>query len=332
MTEDERSAKGDSGGSGLPNDETIARLMRLAGPRDPIPADVGERVHATAKREWRRAVARRRARRWAVPAALAASLVLALFVGTRIAPIDGARVATVVTAGSNAGRQATPLAPGDPVHAGDAISTGGRGVSLAFDNGLSLRLAAHTTATINDTDEVTVASGRIYADTGSSIRDERRITVHTEIGSATDHGTQFVVGYSGGAMTVAVREGSVAVSARHASYTTVAGEKLVLQPGQEAVRSELAPYDPAWNWAAALAPAFDIEGRAVSDFLAWAARETGRELVFASDSARLAARATYLSGTVSGLTPPEAIEAVRPTIPRFDVRVDDRRILVSLVR
>lgn len=90
------------------------------------------------------------------------------------------------------------------------------------------------------------------------------------------------------------------------------------------------PHDPSWDWAAALAPPFDIDRQPLIDFLQWAARETGRELVFTSDAARVAAMVNRLSGTVEGLTPSEAIDAVRPTIPSFSLRADDRRLVVSL--
>lgn len=329
---DEHSTNGAAAGNGSPNGDSIARLVRLAGPRPAIPADVQDRVHASVRKEWRHTVTRRRALRWTVPAALAASMVLAVVLGGKLPLIDGAPVATVAVADVEAGLQGNPLSAGDRVYAGDSIVTGGRGIALAFDNGLSLRLAAGTTTRVDAIDEVTLVEGRIYADTGPSSRSDRAIAVHTEVGSAFDRGTQFAVAYESDAMAVAVREGSVDVSARAASYTADAGQKLTLEPGREAVIETMPPHDRYWDWATALAPAFDIDDRPVAEFLNWAARETGRELVFASDSARLAAMATRLSGSVSGLTPEEAIEAVQPTVPRFDIRIEGRRIIVSLSR
>jgi hypothetical protein len=54
--------------------------------------------------------------------------------------------------------------------------------------------------------------------------------------------------------------------------------------------------------------------------------------VFATDSARLAATSTRLSGSVAGLTPVEAVEAVQPTVSRFEFRVDEQRVTVSLAQ
>jgi ferric-dicitrate binding protein FerR (iron transport regulator) len=326
----ERTTKDAAAGNDPPRDDSIAKLMRMAGPRPAVPPDAYTRVHAAVKREWRSAVAARRTRRWGIPAALAASVIVALVLGGRMLPMDRAPVATVaMTAG--AGMQ-VHMRAGDIVYAGDSITTGKNGLSLSFDNGLSLRLAANTSATLEAIDEVIVTAGTIYADTGSRARADRMITIRTDVGSATDHGTQFAVAYDSGAMSVAVREGSVEVDAPRGSFTAEAGEKLTLDNGGKARYTKLASHDSSWQWATALAPAFDIERRPVMDFLRWVARETGKELVFETDSARLAAMSTRLSGSVAGLTPVEAIEAVQPTISRFEFHVDEQRVIVSLAQ
>jgi len=326
---DERSAEGVAPGGSAPGDDSIARLLRLAGPRPAVPQEVRERVHRAVREEWRREVRRRRTRFWGfrvIPAAVAASLLFVAILGGRVPFGEDTPVATVSLVSEGTGA----LAPGDVVHPGDSLATGSGGVALTFGNGLSLRLAAETTAIVDGADEVTLIKGRVYADTGSATGADRSITVHTELGSARDHGTQFAVSYAAGAMTVAVREGRVAIAARDASYSAEAGEKLMLGPGSEPRYEELPPHDPSWDWASALAPPFDIERRPLIEFLEWAARETGRELVFTSDAARVAAMVNRLSGTVDGLTPAEAVEAVRLTVPSFLLRLDERRLVVSL--
>lgn len=328
---DEHATKGAAAGNDSPRDDSIAKLMRLAGPRPAAPADVRERVHAAVKREWRHTVAARRTRRWAVPATIAAGVVLAVVLGGRVPLIDHEPVATVAVV-AGAGVQPEGLVSGDPVYPGDSITTADEGLSLAFGNGLSLRLAAHTSATVEAMDEVTVKTGTVYADTGPPDRVDRTITVHTDVGSATDHGTQFAVSYFNGAMSVAVREGSVRIDSGHEPYTAEGGEKVTLREGQDARYTKLSPHDSSWRWAAALAPTFNIDQRPVIDFLRWVARETGRELVFATDSVRLAATATRLNGSVAGLTPYQAIEAVQPTVPRFEFRVDEQRVIVRLAQ
>jgi FecR protein len=328
---DEHFRSGVAPGDDAPREDSIAKLLRLAGLRAAVPPAVRARVHAAVQQEWRRSVAARRRRRWAVPASLAAAVVLAVMLGGRLALVDPEPVATV-TLVAGAGVQPHGLVAGDPLYPGDSITTGDNGVSLAFDNGLSLRLAARTIAVVEARDEVRVTTGTVYADSGLTARADRRITVHTDIGSATDFGTQFAVGYDSGVMSVAVREGSVRIDARRAEYTADAGEKLTFRKGEEAQYTKLPPHDSSWRWAAALAPPFDIDRRPVIDFLHWVTRETGKDLVFATDGARLAAMATRLNGSVAGLTPSEAIEAVRPTIPRFRFRVDEQRVIVRLAQ
>ncbi len=313
--------------AGQDEHDSIAWLMRLAGPRPAVPADVRARVHAAVRSEWRGVRARRRALRWSAAAALAASIVLAVVLDGRLLLNDDGPVARIAVASASA----NGFAVGDAVHAGDSITTGDRGMALDFDGGLSLRLAASTTATIDAADEVSLVRGRLYVDTGSSIaRTERAIVVRTEAGSATDHGTQFAVGYVDGAMTVAVREGRVDISARQASYTTKAGERLVLAPGEPPAYQAVAPQDDSWDWAVALAPEFDSNNRPVIEFLEWAARETGRKVVFRSDAARVAAMTIRLRGPLSGFTPAEAIAAVGPTVPSLDLEVETERLVVGL--
>jgi len=79
------------------------------------------------------------------------------------------------------------------------------------------------------------------------------------------------------------------------------------------VRAPLAPTAADWSWVADVTPPFSIEGRSVEDFLVWAARETGRTIVYTSSDAARQARSVTLSGTVEGLTPDEAVQAVLST-------------------
>jgi negative regulator of sigma E activity len=82
------------------DDETVERLLRLAGPRAAIPDEIearvydrvhqewrassqppdGARVYQFVRREWEKDTTRRRYRRWALPVTIAASVVLAVAV------------------------------------------------------------------------------------------------------------------------------------------------------------------------------------------------------------------------------------------------------------
>ncbi|MDH4107156.1 MAG: FecR domain-containing protein [Gammaproteobacteria bacterium] len=310
------------------DDQTVARLMHLAGPRAAIPADVERRVYGAVRSEWELSTRRRNLARWTLPLALAASVIVAVGLLQRepVAPLVAVGTISRVT-GPAAG-----LAVGDPVHRGATLRTGpGQGLSITTSDGVSLRVASGTEFTLKAADAISIAAGEIYADSGERAYLDRHMSIDTPIGSATDVGTQFSVRYSGDAMSVAVREGRVNVidqqdqpSARIADV----GERLVLRPGQDVTMERVSVRDPSWGWAVALAPAFDIESASLLDFLKWAARETARELVFEDDDLRMEAMRTVLHGSVTDFTPDEAAESVLSTTG-FRYRIDEQRIVIT---
>ena len=110
---EEHSTKRASGGE-PPREDSIARLIGLAGPRPPIPADVRARVHTAVRAEWREAAVRRRAPKWVLPAALAASFALAAVLGGRFLAPESQPVATIALAHGMTQASGARLAAGDP--------------------------------------------------------------------------------------------------------------------------------------------------------------------------------------------------------------------------
>lgn len=326
---DQRDRDNRTRSAGAPEGDAIGRLLRLAGPRPEVPPEVRERVHAAVRGEWRAAVRRRRIFRWRFPGALAAAVVLAVALASR-GPIEPA--APIATVSQVAAVDSAPaggsFAPGDRIYAGDPIETGGYGVALAARNGLSLRLSAGTSASFASSGELILQAGRVYADTGDALFRERIVTVRTPVGSATDIGTRFAVEYLDGDMSVAVRHGRVDVAHRQESYTAAAGERLRIIDDTIVTFEEISPADSSWDWTAALAPAFDIESHTLLDFLKWAARETGKELVFENEDVRIATMGTRPFGSISDLTPTEAVHAVLPTTS-FGYRMDEQQIVIT---
>ena len=83
---------------------------------------------------------------------------------------------------------------------------------------------------------------------------------------------------------------------------------------QSITRREVAREGPEWSWALGGAePAFDIDGRSLREFLAWAAREKRLALRFAPESLDAKTARTILHGSVAKMTPDEALRAVLPT-------------------
>lgn len=309
------------------DDMTVAKLMNLAGPRAAVPADVQRRVYGAVRSEWETATRRRSMTRWALPLALAASVVVAVGL-MRDEPVAPTMVVGTVMRVTG---PASGLAAGDSVSRGDTLRTApGQGLSITTSDGLSLRIAPDTEIVFEGPDIVSMVAGQVYADSGERAFLDRHIRIDTPFGSATDLGTQFSVSYTGQTMSVAVREGSVNVIDQQdqpAEYVAEVGERLVLRPGQDVSVEQVSVRDPSWDWAVALAPTFDIENQSLLDFLKWAARETGRNLEFEDDELRMQAMRTVLHGSVTDFTPEEAAESVLSTTG-FRYRIDDQRIAI----
>ena len=128
-------------------------------------------------------------------------------------------------------------------------------------------------------------------------------------------------------MSVAVREGRVDVANEQSTFTAEAGDSLILQAGSDVVVEKVTPYDASWDWATSLAPEFDIADRSLLDFLKWAARETGKTLIFSSGDVRMATMGTQLFGSIKRFTPGEALESVLSTT-QFDYEIDEQSITI----
>lgn len=304
-------------------DDTVARLMNLAGPRPAIPAGLDIRVYEKVEHEWLATLPRRRLMRWSAPLALAASVLLVVIMNRTPIESEPPAIATIVRVAGGASASV-----GQAVRQGDTLRTEpGEGLGLRLPGGISLRIAGGSWLRIDGFDDFTLLSGRIYADSGQSIYRDRHITINTATGSVTDVGTQFVVKFDNNELAVAVREGRVDIAAGQKNRTATAGHRLLMKSNDDVVVDQISASDESWDWAVALAPGFDIDNQSLLDFLKWAARETGKELAFANDEVRMAAMKVKLHGSVSNLTPIEATESVLTTT-NFVYQIDQRRITI----
>jgi hypothetical protein len=310
------------------DDVAFATLMSLAGPRAEVPLDIEHRVRENVRDEWRRLTRTARTMRWAVPTAIAASLVMAVGISINtqspmvLAPVVG-EVALVAGVGT------ASFSVGDKVRIGDTLKTADeQGASVALRGDISLRIAAGSEVRVDALDEYTLIAGQVYIDTGERIYPDSHITINTQYGSATDIGTQFSVSFDGALMDVAVREGRVNVTDSQETYAAEAGFHLALQSGATAVVDPMAIHDPSWEWAVALAPTFEIDNESLLDFLKWAARETGKQLVFSGNDVRLAAMGIKLKGSLANLTPIEAAESVLAST-KFTYHIDQTTISIA---
>jgi ferric-dicitrate binding protein FerR (iron transport regulator) len=307
------------------DDSDIARVLRASGgrasPSDEMTRAVYEAVHA----EWRATVDRRRSQRHQrMGLAAAASVAVAavvLFVGRNFIHSPGALMADVsrsvgvvqVREGDSGDWQSAAGARG--LHVGEHVHTGTDGrVALALRDGVSLRLDHDTSVALVSADRVDVTSGAVYIDSGVSGPSAARLQIGTPAGVVRHVGTQYEARILSSGTRIRVREGRVDVMPENGpSRTLEVGDQIVVSSRGVEERGRIEPSSDEWNWASSAAPEFDINGKPVQAFLAWAGRETGLKVVFATEETEAEARRAVLSGSIAGLAPDEALAAVLPT-------------------
>jgi ferric-dicitrate binding protein FerR (iron transport regulator) len=136
----------------------------------------------------------------------------------------------------------------------------------------------------------------------------------TPAGVVRHVGTQYEARILNGSTRVRVREGRVDVTpANGPSRTLGVGDQILVTGAGVEERSRIEPSSTEWDWASSAAPEFDINGKPVQEFLAWAGRETGLKVVFTSAESAAEAKRAVLSGSIAGLNPDEALAAVLQT-------------------
>ncbi len=312
------------------SDESVARLLRLAGHRPEVPAHDAAMVKQAARVEWQAAVRAQRRRTFFTRGAgglLAAAALILLVVGTgqlrRGLPVSGEPIAWVETTtgqvrASHGEGEPGDLSPGQALLPGTVVETAasaagtpGR-VAFRLADGTSVRLDTGTRVEILSSHELALDRGAVYADSGPGVpapASDRWLEIHTPLGVARDIGTQFEVRLAGAASTleVRVREGKVILDRDRGEGQTVrAGFELAVRSDGSAVQTPIPSFGSSWDWTIAVLPAFDAEGRPLQEVLEWAVRESGWQLGFADSALAVQAAKDRVSGSVDGLTPEEA--------------------------
>jgi len=319
------------------DDTDIAALLAAAGPRVQPSHQAMADVRASVEAEWRATLATRQRRRhvaaWATAAGVAVAAV-AVWVARPLVQSGHESVASLarvvgdVQQNSGNGRW-TPLATTDSLEPGVQLRTGTGGrAAIRLRDGVELRLDSRTLVALEDARHATLSSGAVYVDSGAMPGvPGPDFAIDTPAGTVRHLGTQYEARLVDSGLRVGVREGRVEIESPGGDVLGDAGEQLTLSNGQ-VVRSRLAPTATDWDWVATITPPFSIEGRSVDAFLAWAGRETGRAVVYASPETARQARGVVLRGTVEGLTPDEAVVAVlsttslRPVVEAEHIRID----------
>lgn len=310
------------------NDEaTVAALLRATGPR-PMPSrEAMAAAREAVEAEWRsvttpRARERRTPRRYANWAAAAASIAVAAVTVWAVRSNVDAPAATVaslvriegeVQQDGGDGRWVS-LAAHDAIREGAQLRTAAAGrAAIVLSSGVELRLDHATHVAFEDAGHATLVEGAVYVDSGATPGSAARdLVLDTRVGHVRHLGTQYLVRLNDSTLQVAVREGRVALESPTATALAGPDEQLTLADGQVS-RAPLPGTAPDWQWIAEVTPPFSLEGRTVEEFLLWAARETGRTIVYATPEAGQQARSVTLNGSVEGLAPDAAIQAVLST-------------------
>lgn len=302
----------------------IEELLRQVGARDEPSAEMMREVQAAVHAEWQGMLEERRRRRrfvtWGVAASAVFAVALASF-GVRymtpeplpvakITRIDGHLLAR--SDERDAHEDAHEVEIGQSVSTGATIQTDDRSrAALAFAGEVSLRLDRNTLVTIAAADRLLLTAGAVYVD--SQAKSPAQLTIQALAGSVRHVGTQYQVRTHADEMEVSVREGRVVIANAAGTSSGVAGERIRVTPHGEVTRTTVAAHDPDWQWAASAAPVFDINDQPLAVFAHWVARETGRKVMYASREVQAAAADLKLRGSIAGLDPDTALNAVLST-------------------
>ena len=301
------------------NADLVASLIRAAGRRTEPPEEAYRQVRAAAADAFRRKTAKRHERTWLLWAGAAGIAAFAIGLMLQWKPPVAERdpIARIERAIGSV-EQATgdvwsPLGEATVAFTrGTKIRTLAGGIAgLKLAGGTSLRLAADTEIMLDTPPQLYLQRGTIYLDhavgTGKGYR------IETPAGTARDVGTQFELKVAGKALRLRVREGRVEIDRAGQLLAGAAGEQLELDVQGAVTRSSIAATDAAWQWAEAVAPAPDIDGRPASVLLAWVARETGRQLHYQSTAVESRATNVILHGNIRHLAPLAALDVMLAT-------------------
>lgn len=220
------------------NEEQIAALLRLAGPRPRVSDERAARVRNAVHAEWRRGAQKRTSMRWLVAAAAAAVIAVVLLI-PREHPVP-----------------ATTTVPWIETHAN----------TLSLDwNGATLRVDKETRVRLDSARIATLERGAVYYDGTNS-----GVAIRTPFGEIRDIGTRFEARLSDGALRVRVREGRISLRGNIAG----AGTELVANL-QTVTKNAVAVSGAEWQWIENAAPPLRLEGLSLREAVTRVAREKG---------------------------------------------------------
>ena len=328
----------------LRSERALEELLSKAEPR-PLPPQQDEQLIRQAVRaEWDQVMKRRTRSRHLTHFALAASVLVAILVALNAlrGPFDGGfqQVASIekqfgiikVLGNGQAGSDDSEIVA---IGSGQSVETADEsGLTLAWNDGGSLRLDQNTRVEVDSDSDVYLETGRIYFDSMPSgiptvltNPAKARLTIRTDAGTVRHFGTQLITQTDGHELSVLVREGRVTVEGTSAKETATVGQKLtVTRNGQTSVQV-IGTSGGDWQWIEKTSPSFTLDNRPIIEFLNWVSRESGRPLRFTSRNAEEAVKTAELRGVVD-MEPSRALQVYMQTTA-LAWRIEDGVIVIS---
>lgn len=327
----------------LRGDEAVEELLEYAAPRLTPPSKDEAIVRDAVRIEWQAVSGRIRTRRRVTQFAIAATVLLGIAVAFNALQVSNAPVVQVATISKDHGtiyllgeqselQEMTDL---EEIAAGQIIVTGdGAGIGLDWHSGGSLRIDQSTRIEFTSADSVYLHSGQIYFDsqpsellsaiTGSGFE------ITTDHGSVRHLGTQYMIFADADKLSVSVREGEVLVNGAYVDEAVaVEGQQLTVSGGARPIVVNITGYGDSWDWVETMAPAVDVDGRSVDEFLRWIGRETGLQISYESPVAEQRARDGILKGNVD-MDPRDELR-FRMSGEDLNYRIDGGTIYVSAI-
>ena len=294
----------------IEDENDTARLVRLAGPRAPVPADRADRVREAVRGHWRSATRRRIVRRRVMTVVVLCAVASA---GSAIVLMRRGEATGVPAVAAHVERVdgTLPLAAGASLGVREWLETGaGARVALRLPDGTSVRLDSGCRMRLLSPALIELAYGGLYVDT---INESGGLEIRTAFGTVRDVGTQFETRVTGSVLRLRVRTGVVELRrGDRRDVTARAGTELTLI-GNEIESRPVSEYGSEWAWAVTLAPRFDIEGRSLAAFLDYLAREHGWRVRYSDAALARHSSSIILHGSVTGLDPEDALAVVLAT-------------------
>ena len=283
------------------SERALEELLGKAEPRQLPPKQDEEMIRQAVRAEWDQVTNRRIRIRRVTQYALAASVLLAVFASLNVlqGPFDGNRLEQLAHIEKQFGVITL-------LENGQAVETGAEsGLTLAWNDGGSLRLDENTHVEFESGSELYLRSGQIYFDSMPSgiptvvtDPDKARLTIRTDAGLVRHYGTQFITRINGDQLSVLVREGRVSVEGTHVNETATVGQKLTVTRNGQIFVYDVEVTGGNWKWIEKTSPSFALDNRPIIEFLTWVSRETGQPLRFESESAEQVVRTEDLRGVV----------------------------------